>query len=67
MLLENGTYVDTRDNLGNTPLRYAVQSGNDDTVNVLLKYGADINIAGLDESKEPTENLTNHKISGRGR
>jgi uncharacterized protein YukE len=66
-LLEQGVYVDTRDNYGFTPLRYADQSGNTKTREVLLEYGADAALAGLDHSENPSQEISDNPSAGRRR
>jgi serine/threonine-protein phosphatase 6 regulatory ankyrin repeat subunit B len=43
-LLENGANVDSKDTLGTTPLIIASNNGNYEIVELLLKYGATIDI-----------------------
>lgn len=43
MLLENGAYVDAKDNAKRTPLHHAAQNGTANLAIVLLSNGADVN------------------------
>lgn len=42
-LNENPAYVNSRCELGKTPLHYAAESGAVETIKVLIEFGADVN------------------------
>ncbi len=48
--LESGVSIDTRDNLGNTPLIVAVYSRQTETVEYLCRKGADVNAQNNDRA-----------------
>lgn len=44
MLLKHNSYTDTRDHNGQTPLHYAIQSGNTEVAKYLIDHGANLNV-----------------------
>ncbi|AGJ98851.1 Ankyrin repeat domain protein [Wolbachia endosymbiont of Drosophila simulans wNo] len=42
-LLKHNAYIDARDHNGQTPLHYAIQSGNTEVAKYLIDYGANLN------------------------
>ena len=45
LLLEEGVYLDVRDEVGNTPLLFAASAGSMNTARLLLQKGANVNAA----------------------
>ncbi|WP_264336309.1 MULTISPECIES: ankyrin repeat domain-containing protein [unclassified Wolbachia] len=43
-LLKHNSYTDTRDHNGQTPLHYAIQSGNTEVAKYLIDHGANLNV-----------------------
>lgn len=53
LLLEAGLSPDVDDGYGGKPLHYATEAGYDDVVNLLLEYGANINLGTDDTGNTP--------------
>mmetsp|Transcript_45724 Transcript_45724/g.58719 ORF Transcript_45724/g.58719 Transcript_45724/m.58719 type:complete len:281 (+) Transcript_45724:335-1177(+) len=52
-LLEAGAFVDAIDKLGRCALHYAAKTGSDDSINLLVAYGADPNIRDVKSGETP--------------
>ena len=56
LILQDGLNVDARDNFGNSPLHYAVRSGNHPAIFGLLRNGANPNIQNIVNDSTPLHN-----------
>ena len=56
LILQDGLNVDVRDNFGNSPLHYAVRSGNHPAIFSLLMNGANPNIQNIVNDSTPLHN-----------